>query len=102
MNTKRRPVFGLNHYHANKITTFAKMSLMMKTTKKNNKPSDKILLVSETAMLKRRIEELQYQLQLADMKALAYSTMIDIAEKKFDIDIRKERDTKPSCDTSSF
>ncbi|MDR1974526.1 MAG: hypothetical protein LBQ31_07625 [Bacteroidales bacterium] len=101
MNTRRRSVLGLNHYHANKITTLAKMSLMMKTTK-NNKPSDKILLVSETAMLKRRIEELQYQLQLADMKALAYSTMIDIAEKKFNIDIRKERDTKPSCDTSLF
>jgi hypothetical protein len=50
----------------------------------------------ETLQLKKRIEELEKQLQTAELKAIAYSTMVDIAEKEFNIPIRKKYNTKSS------
>lgn len=44
--------------------------------------------------LKKLIAELEKQLQTAEMKAIAYSTMLDIAEKEFNIPIRKKDSTK--------
>lgn len=49
----------------------------------------------ETLQLKKRIAELEKKLKDADMKAIAYSTMVDIAEKEFNIPIRKKYNTKP-------
>jgi hypothetical protein len=49
----------------------------------------------DTLKLKKRVEELEKQLQLAEMKAIAFSTMVDIAEKEFNISIRKKYNTKP-------
>lgn len=49
-----------------------------------------------TLQLKKRIEELEKQLKDAEMKAVAFSTMVDIAEKEFNIPIRKKYITKPS------
>lgn len=49
----------------------------------------------EVFKLKRRIEELEKQLQTSEMKAIAYSSMVDIAEKEFNIPIRKKHNTKP-------
>jgi hypothetical protein len=49
----------------------------------------------ETLKLKKRIAELEKQLQTAEMKAIAFSTMVDIAEKEFNIPIRKKHNTKP-------
>ena len=39
---------------------------------------------------------IENQLKDAEMKAIAYSTMVDIAEKEFKIPIRKKYNTKPS------
>lgn len=50
----------------------------------------------ETLQLKKRIEVLEKQLQTAELKAIAFSTMVDIAEKEFNIPIRKKYNTKPS------
>lgn len=50
----------------------------------------------ETLQLKKRIEELEKQLQTAELKAIAFSTMVDLAEKEFNIPIRKKYNTKPS------
>jgi transposase len=50
----------------------------------------------EILNLKKRIEELEKQLQSSEMKAIAFSTMVDIAEKEFNIPIRKKHNTKPS------
>lgn len=50
----------------------------------------------ETLQLKKRIAELEDQLKDAEMKAIAFSTMVDIAEKEFNIPIRKKYNTKPS------
>lgn len=49
----------------------------------------------ETLQLKKRNFELESQLKDAEMKAIAFSTMIDIAEKEFNIPIRKKVNTKP-------
>ena len=49
----------------------------------------------EILQLKKRINELENQLQDAEMKTLAFSTMVDIAEKEFKIPIRKKLNTKP-------
>jgi transposase len=50
----------------------------------------------ELLQLKKRIAELEQQLKDAEMKAIAFSTMVDIAEKEFKIPIRKKFNTKPS------
>ena len=49
----------------------------------------------ETMQLKNRIAELEKQLKDAEMKAIAYATMVDIAEKEFNIPIKKKFNTKP-------
>lgn len=50
----------------------------------------------EILQLKKRITELENQLKDAEMKAIAYSTMVDMAEKEFNIPIKKKFNTKPS------
>lgn len=49
----------------------------------------------EKLQLKKRIDELEKKLKDAEMKAIAYSTMVDVAEKEFNIPIRKKYNTKP-------
>ena len=49
----------------------------------------------ENQLLKKRIADLEKQLKDAELKALAFSTMVDIAEKEFHIPIRKKLNTKP-------
>jgi len=49
----------------------------------------------ELLQLKKRVLELENQLKDAEMKAIAFSTMVDIAEKEFNIPIRKKLNTKP-------
>jgi len=49
----------------------------------------------ENLKLKKRIAELESQLKDAEMKAIAFSTMVDIAEREFKIPIRKKLNTKP-------
>ena len=63
----------------------------MPTRKKNTDQSSGDF---ETLKLKKRIAELEKQLQTAEMKAIAFSTMVDIAEKEFNIPIRKKHNTK--------
>jgi len=50
----------------------------------------------ENLQLRKRVEELEKQLKEAEMKAFAFSTMVDIAEKEFKIPIKKKFNTKPS------
>ena len=71
-----------------RIHNFASNSLPMK--KKESTES------FENLQLQKRIEELEKQLQDAEMKAIAFSTMVDIAEEEFNIPIRKKLNTKPS------
>jgi hypothetical protein len=71
-----------------KNTNFVSMS---KQKKQQEESSDDF----EMLKLKKRIAELEKQLQTAEMKAIAFSTMVDIAEKEFNIPIRKKHSTKP-------
>lgn len=64
---------------------------IMPTRKKDKAQSSEDF---ETLQLKKRIAELEKQLQTAEMKAIAFSTMVDIAEKEFNIPIRKKHNTK--------
>ncbi len=66
--------------------------IMTKKTKVENKGIEDF----EVLQMKKRIAELENQLKDAEMKAIAFSTMVDIAEKEFNIPIRKKYNTKPS------
>jgi transposase len=77
-----------------KRVTFVKHIDQMKN--KQNQSTEEPSESFEKLQLKKRIEELEQQLKDAEMKSVAYSTMIDIAEKEFKIPIRKKYDTKPS------
>ncbi|SRR5690625_5301234 len=48
-----------------------------------------------TEILKKRVKELEDKLAKAEIKATAYSTMVDIAERELKIQIRKKYNTKP-------
>ncbi len=76
----RRPNFDT------KTTVIAKK----KSIKETNTISDDF----EKLQLKKRIDELEKKLKDAEMKAIAYSTMVDVAEKEFNIPIRKKYNTK--------
>ena len=71
-----------------------KYVLNLDPMKKQHK-SDHTTESFENVQLKNRIEELEKQLKDAEMKTVAFSTMVDIAEKEFNIPIRKKYNTKP-------
>ena len=75
-----------------KFKFVAKLQSMPRKAKEDPPDSESF----ENLQLKKRIAELEKQLRDAEMKAIAYSTMVDIAEKEFNIPIRKKLNTKPS------
>jgi transposase len=62
------------------------------STMSKQKPSEQDF---EKLQLQKRISELEKQLKDAELKAIAFSTMVDIAEDMFKIPIRKKLNTKP-------
>ena len=72
--------------------TFDAKSAAMKKHQEKGKPEAEPF---ETMQLKKRIAELEKQLKDAEMKAIAYATMVDIAEKEVNIPIKKKFNTKP-------
>ena len=64
------------------------------TKKKSKKKINTIFDDFEKLQLKKRIDGLERKLKDAEMKAIAYSTMVDVAEKEFNIPIRKKYNTK--------
>lgn len=63
--------------------------LLMSETPPSSEPFERL-------QLEKRIAELEAELTEAKMKAIAYSTMIELAEQEFSISIRKKYNTKPS------
>jgi hypothetical protein len=61
---------------------------------KSKKKTDSEDVDFEKLQLQKRISDLEKQVQVAEMKAIAFSTMVDIAEKEFNIPIRKKFNTK--------
>ena len=82
--------FGYEEKGKGKSNTFTPMS-----KKKVNNSSPVSMDSFENLQLKKRIAELEKQLKEAEMKAIAFSTMVDIAEKQFKVPIRKKFNTKP-------
>lgn len=78
----RRPNLATNSYL---------MPKKRKTDSSDN-PNDESF---ELLQLKKRNAELEKQLKDAELKAIAFSTMVDIAEEMFKIPIRKKLNTKP-------
>lgn len=70
------------------------VSKSFRVAKKRLKPQ-KIEEDFEKLQLQKRITDLEKQLKEAELKAIAFSTMVDIAEKEFKIPIRKKLNTKP-------
>lgn len=78
--------------HSSRRFTFDEnISLMTKKKSTFEMPEEPI----EIFQLKTKISELEDQVKDAEMKALAFSTMVDIAEKELKISIRKKPNTKP-------
>ena len=72
------------------ITTFAPKIEFMPPKEHKLDPSE-----VDIADLLMRHSELEKQLRESELKSLAWQTMIEIAEKEHNIDIKKKVDTKP-------
>jgi len=83
--------FGYDTGIKTRRPNFASKSIDMK----KNITQDKATEIFENLQLKKRVEELEKQLKDAELRAIAYSTMVDFAEKEFNIPIRKKLNTKP-------
>lgn len=79
--------FGI-HEKSRENFTFTRMSKPIKKAESEDSDFEKL-------QLQKRISELEKKVQLAEMKAIAFSTMVDIAEREFKIPIRKKFNTKP-------
>lgn len=82
---------GYSEFSPRRFTFGENISLMAKKQTTATKAEESF----EILQLKKRIYELENQLKDAEMKAIAFSTMVDIAEKEFKIPIRKKLNTKP-------
>jgi hypothetical protein len=78
--------------HSNRSFNFDENHSLMTNKKKTFQIAEESF---EILQLKKRLFELENQLKDAEMKAIAFSTMVDIAEKEFNIPIRKKLNTKP-------
>jgi hypothetical protein len=78
--------------HSHRSFTFDENNSLMSNKKKTLQIGEETF---EILQLKKRVLELENQLKDAEMKAIAFSTMVDIAEKEFNIPIRKKLNTKP-------
>ena len=85
---------GYSNTHDQRRTFVSKLNSMSrkKKTENSNVTEEESF---ENLQLKKRIVELEKQLKDAELKAIAFSTMVDIAEKEFKIPIRKKYNTKP-------
>jgi transposase len=85
------------------VVTQPKMELTDKIGKKGQKlevekPIEELpkeAMQASLVVLKEELKLAKKALEEEKMRVLAYSTMIDIAEKEFNIPIRKKSDTKP-------
>jgi transposase len=79
--------FGIEDKVSQRHVSFTAVS---KSTKENND------LEYENLNLQKRIDQLEASLKEQELKAIAYSTMVDMAEEQFNIPIRKKSNTKSS------
>jgi transposase-like protein len=80
---------GYEDKNIQRNTTFAENISAMKKEKSSDS------LSPHTKALEDKIKRLEKELEEAQIKAVAYSTLIDIAEQELNIPIRKKLNTKP-------
>jgi len=81
----------ISNTNENSVTFVPQQNVMPQHHPKQELNSD-----FEYLQLQKRISYLEKQLQESEMKSIAYQTMIEIAEREFDISIKKKYNTKPS------
>lgn len=86
---------GYSSYRPRKKAKLEGANLPMTRNSKSNPISNSAVQSNDILHLQRKIFELEQRLKEAELKAIAYSTMVDIAEKEFKIPIRKKYNTKP-------
>ena len=82
---------GYNTSIKTRRPNFVSKSIDMKKSITQDKATESF----ENLQLKKRIEELEKRLKDAELRAIAYSTMVDIVEEEFNIPVRKKLNTKP-------
>ena len=78
-----------------KPTIVTNSSTMSNKRTISNTPVSKEEIHFELLQLQKRNKELEKKLEEAELKAIAFSTMVDIAEEMFKIPIRKKLNTQP-------
>jgi|JI10StandDraft_1071094.scaffolds.fasta_scaffold1813452_2 transposase-like protein len=105
-NTKRdiwRKYTGENIEHGNLVKWMRQLgyNFPKKWTKLDNSNSSNMVKSKcnssvEFLQMQEKIKELEKALVNSELRATAYETMIEIAEKELKINIRKKSNTKPS------
>ena len=87
------------------VTTWLRKYGNFDVANKTNKPMEKskeqklLELEERVKMLERQNNRLQHELEMKDHKVAFFDMMIDIAEKEFNIDIRKNSSAEQSINT---
>lgn len=83
------------------IEKYSNFDVSNKSHKPMEKSKDQELLElrQKVRLLERKNARLEKELEQKDMKAEFFDLMIDIAEKEYNIDIRKNSFPEQSCDT---
>lgn len=84
---------GYNESFITRSSNFVSQNKLVMVKRK--KPQNTEIEDFDILQLQKRIAELEDQLKEAELKAIAFSTMVDIAEQEFNIPIRKKYNTKP-------
>jgi hypothetical protein len=80
----------ISHTNENSITFVPQQNTMPQ-----HHPKQELSTDFEYLHLQNRILELEKQLQESEMKSIAWQTMVEIAEREFNISIKKKFNTKP-------
>lgn len=83
------------------LRKYGNFDVANKTSKPMGKSKDQKLLELEerVKMLERQNNRLQHELEMKDHKVAFFDMMIDMAEKEFNIDIRKNSSAEQSTNT---
>jgi len=80
----------ISHTNQNSVTFVPQQKVMNKQSSKQEPVSE-----FDYLQLQKRISDLEKQLQESEMKSIAWQTMVEIAEREFNISIKKKYNTKP-------
>jgi transposase-like protein len=83
--------YGYKSKPKEKRVIFVSQKTAMKEGAKDQSQSD-----FEAVQMQKRISDLEKQLSESEMKGLAWETMVELAEKEFNISIKKKFNIKPS------